>query len=66
MGPPLHLPEELVVYEEFPDPGGMHLHDVVNVEEYWQYVDDVLVLALFSDDNIGRINNVNVFTGLSY
>ena len=55
--------EELVVYEEFPDPGGMHLHDVVNVDEYWQYVDDVLVPALFSDDNIGRINNVNIFYG---
>ena len=55
--------EEIIAFEEFPDPGGMTLHDVVNVEEYWQYTEEVMLPALFQDGNLGKINNVNVFYG---
>merc|ERR1712167_44242 len=55
--------EEIIAFEEFPDPGGMTLHDVVNVEEYWQYTEEVMLPALFQDGNLGTINNVNVFYG---
>ena len=41
----------------------MTLHDVVYVEEYWQYTEEVMLPALFQDCNLGKINNVNVFYG---